>query len=50
VGYGESLTEKLEMTRRRGEDYEAVSDEAFTQIAYNDMMTTEEPGAVALRM
>jgi hypothetical protein len=48
VGFGESLTEKLEMTRRRGEDYEAVSDEAFTQIAYNDMMTTEEPGAVAV--
>jgi hypothetical protein len=48
VGYGDSLTEKLEMTRRRGEDYEAVSDEAFTQIAYNDMMTTEEPGAIAV--
>lgn len=43
VGYGESLTERLEMTRRRVEDYEAVSDEAFTQIAYNDMLSTEVP-------
>ena len=43
VGYGESLTEKLEMVRRRVEDYEAVSDEAFTQIAYNEMLSTEVP-------
>lgn len=43
VGYADSLTEKLEMTRRRVEDYEAVSDEAFSQIAYNDMMSTEVP-------
>jgi len=43
VGYGESLTEKLEMVRRRVEDYEAVSDEAFTQIAYNEMLSTAVP-------
>ncbi|MEM6836883.1 MAG: hypothetical protein AAF609_08500 [Cyanobacteria bacterium P01_C01_bin.120] len=42
VGYGESLTEKLEMTRRRVEDYQAVGDEAFTQLAYTDMMAAEE--------
>ena len=48
VAYGESLTEKLEMTRRRVEDYEAVSDEAFTQIAYTDMMRTEGPGEIAV--
>jgi len=42
IGFGEGLTDKLEMTRRRVEDYEAVSDEAFTQIAYNDMLTTED--------
>jgi len=52
VGYGESLTDKLEMTRRRVEDYEAVSDEAFSQIAYNDMLSQELPaetvGPVAL--
>ncbi|MEM6433081.1 MAG: hypothetical protein AAF773_04365 [Cyanobacteria bacterium P01_D01_bin.115] len=47
VTYGDSLTEKLEMTRRRTEDYEAVSDEAFTQIAYTDMMRTETPTEVA---
>ena len=48
VGYGDALTEKLELARRRVEDYAAVSDEAFTQIAYNDMLTTVESGAVAV--
>jgi hypothetical protein len=48
VGYGDSLTAKLELVRRRVEDYEAVSDEAFTQIAYNDLLTTVEPGAVSV--